>query len=247
MIDARLLGTIARTVLREQIKEVLLERIIRGELKAGERLVETRIASELGTSQAPVREALRDLELLRLVESEPFRGARVRAVGDENLLEVFPVRRVLEELAAQEAARKAKGNVRPLERVIESMREAAKSGDWRTQIAEDLAFHRAVVEMAENDVLLQSWLVLGVEVSTAFAVYWTYFDQMELVDFHGPIVEAIRAGDAARAGAEARKHVRRTEQVVRRRTRSSGRRVISAAMGRTAFDTAGAGRASTAR
>jgi DNA-binding FadR family transcriptional regulator len=40
---------------------------------------------------------------------------------------------------------------------------------------------------------------------------------MELVDFHAPIVDAIRARDAARAGAEARRHVRRTEQVVRRR------------------------------
>jgi DNA-binding GntR family transcriptional regulator len=101
--------------------------------------------------------------------------------------------------------------------------------------------------MAENDVLLQCWLVLGVEVSTAFAVYWTYFDQMDLVDFHAPIVEAIRAGDAVRARAEARKHVRRTEQVVRRRTRSSKQRVMSAAMGRTAFDTAGAGQASMPR
>jgi DNA-binding GntR family transcriptional regulator len=231
--------SIARTVLREQVKEVLLERILSGELKAGERLVETRIASELGMSQAPVREALRDLELLRLVESEPFRGARVRAVGDEQLLAVFPVRRVLEELAAREAARKAAGDVAALEREVALMQRAAVSGDWRTQISHDLAFHRTVAEMADNEVLLQCWLVLGVEVSTAFAVYWTYFDQMQLVDFHTPIVEAIRTGDVGRAGIEARKHVRRTEQVVRRRTKGSGRRIVSAAIGRTALETAG--------
>jgi DNA-binding GntR family transcriptional regulator len=231
--------SIGRVVLREQVKEVLLERILRGELKAGERLVETRIASELGTSQAPVREALRDLELLRLVESEPFRGARVRAVGDEQLLAVFPVRRVLEELAAREAAQQADRDVSTLEREIEAMRDAAVGGDWRTQLSHDLAFHRAVVELAENDVLLQCWSVLGVEVSTAFAVYWTYFDQLEMVDFHTPIVDAIRAGDVARAGAEARKHVRRTEQVVRRRTRGSGKRILSAAIGKTALEAAG--------
>ena len=72
-----------------------------GELQPGERLVETRIAQELGTSQAPVREALRDLELLRLVESEPFRGSRVRAFGEDELIEVYPVRASLEELAAR--------------------------------------------------------------------------------------------------------------------------------------------------
>ena len=221
--------SVARTVLREQIKEILLERILRGELEPGERLVETRLARELGTSQAPVREALRDLELLRLVESEPFRGARVRAVDDSQLLPVFPVRAALEELAAREAARKAEGDVSSLERELESMRKAAVREDWRTQIAHDLAFHRAMVELADNGPLLQSWLVLGIEVSTAFAVYWTYWDQLDLAEFHVPIVEAIREGDPARAAAEARKHVRRTERVVRQRTRGAERRAATAA------------------
>jgi DNA-binding GntR family transcriptional regulator len=215
--------TVARTVLREQIKDILLERILRGELEPGERLVETRLARELGTSQAPVREALRDLQLLRLVESEPFRGARVRAVDDERLLPVFPVRTALEDLAAREAARRADGDVSALEDELDAMRAAAAAGDWRTQISHDLAFHRAVVDMAENEPLLQSWLVLGVEVSTAFATYWTYWDQLDLAEFHVPIVDAIRDGDASRAGLEARKHVRRTERVVRRRTRASQR------------------------
>jgi len=212
--------SVARTVLREQIKDILLERILRGELEPGERLVETRLARELGTSQAPVREALRDLQLLRLVESEPFRGARVRAVDDADLLPVFPVRMALEELAAREAARNANGDIGLLEREVDGMRAAARDGDWRAQIAHDLAFHRAVVELSGNEPLLQSWLVLGVEVSTAFATYWTYWDQSDLAEFHVPILEAIRDGDVARAGAEARKHVRRTERVVRRRTKS---------------------------
>jgi DNA-binding GntR family transcriptional regulator len=215
---------VSRTILREQIREILLERILRGEIPPGSRLVETRIAKELGTSQAPVREALRDLQNLRLVESEPFRGARVRAVDDDELLPVFPVRMALEELAAREAAKRVKGDVQVLEREVESMRSAAARGDWRTQISHDVAFHRAVVEMAENEPLLQSWLGLGVEVSTAFATYWTFWDQADLAEFHVPIVDAIRAGDPARAGAEARKHVRRTERVVRRRTREAARK-----------------------
>jgi DNA-binding GntR family transcriptional regulator len=217
-------STVSRIILREQIKEILLERILRGELEPGERLVETRIARELGTSQAPVREALRDLQLLRLVESEPFRGARVRAVSDTDLLPVFPVRAAIEELAAREAAKRVNGDVSALERELEAMRSAARRSDWRKQISHDLAFHRAVVEMAGNEPLLQCWLVLGVEVSTAFATYWTYWDQTDLAEFHVPIVETIRAGDPVRAGSEARKHVRRTERVVRRRTQAGRRR-----------------------
>ena len=220
--------TVERTVLREQVKEILLERILRGELEPGERLVETRLARELGTSQAPVREALRDLQLLRLVESEPFRGARVRAVDDTQLLPVFPVRAVLEELAAREAAVKVEGDV--------ARARAGGRGDAASGVAAGLAyaglrrprFHRVMVEMAENEPLLQSWLVLGIDVSTAFATYWTYWEQADLADFHVPIVDAIRAGDASRAGAEARKHVRRTERVVRRRTQAAAKRAAAA-------------------
>ena len=211
------MAVVSRTVLREQVKELLLERILRGDMKPGDRLVETRIAQELGTSQAPVREALRDLELLGLVESEAFRGSRVREFTDDELLDVFPVRAVLEELAAKLAARRLQGDASVLEHEMSEMLKAAKAGDTRAQVAHDIAFHRALVEASGNPLLLQSWLALGVEVPTAFGVYWTYFDAMELVEFHTPIVDAIRARDAAKAGAEARRHVRRTEQVVRRR------------------------------
>jgi DNA-binding GntR family transcriptional regulator len=212
-------SVVARTVLREQVKEVLLERILRGELRPGDRLVETRIAQELGTSQAPVREALRDLELANLVESEPFRGSRVRDVSDDELLQTFTVRAVLEELAAKEAARAPKRDVTVLETEIAAMDVAARSGDVRVQVAHDITFHRAVAELSGNRPLLQAWLALGIEVPTAYAVYWTYFDPLELVAFHVPILEAIRDGDVTRAGAEARAHVRRTEKVVRRRRR----------------------------
>ncbi len=215
------MSTVARTVLREQIKEILLERILRGELRPGDLLVETRIATELGTSQAPVREALRDLELLRLVESQPFRSARVREVTDDDLLEVFPVRAVLEELAGRLAAQRLGGDVSTLEAELDAMRKAADSGDAKSQLHHDLGFHRALVEASGNKSLLSAWLALGVEVPTAFGVFWTYFDRLELVDFHVPIVEAVRSGDAVAAAREARKHVRRTEDVVRRRRRES--------------------------
>jgi DNA-binding GntR family transcriptional regulator len=210
-------GAVSRTVLREQVKEILLERILRGDLAPGDRLVETRIAQELGTSQAPVREALRDLELLHVVVSEPFRGARVKGFDDEDLLNAFPVRAVLEELAAREAAKRLEGDVQALEDEVEAMRVAARAGDMRTQVAHDIAFHRRVVESAANPMLLNAWSALGVEVPTAFGVYHTYFDPMELVEFHVPIVDAIRDRDPTRAAREAKAHVRRTEKVVRKR------------------------------
>jgi DNA-binding GntR family transcriptional regulator len=200
-------SSIARTVLREQVKDVLLHRIVTGELKPGERLVETRIAHELGTSQAPVREALRDLELLRLVESEPFKGTRVREFGDEELVEVYPVRAALEEVAARAAARNLAGDVSALEAEVEAMRVAARRNDVQSLVEHDIAFHRLIVEAADMEILTQCWKLLGVEGRITLTLYQTYVEPEEAAELHCPILDAIRSGNATAAGRAARKHV----------------------------------------
>jgi DNA-binding GntR family transcriptional regulator len=214
---------IARTVLREQVKDVLLQRIVSGELEPGERLVETRIAQELGTSQAPVREALRDLELLRLVESEPFRGARVRVFDEEEMIEVYPVRAALEELAARLAAENLEGDVSALEVEFEAMRDAVRRGDTHALVKHDIAFHRLIVEASGNSVLEQCWKSLGVEGRITVSLYGTYMDPEEAAERHVQLLDAIRSESASAAGREARKHVEVSARLVRARLRTSGR------------------------
>jgi DNA-binding GntR family transcriptional regulator len=202
--------SVSRTVLREQVKELLLERILSGEFQPGERLVETRIAQELGTSQAPVREALRDLELLRLVESEPFRGARVRAISAEEMAEIYPVRAALEDVAAREAcARLDPETDRRLQKELEAMQVAASAGDVRAQVEHDVRFHRLIVEAAGNRTLLEVWLSLRVEARTLMTLLKTGIERRELADAHAPILEALRSGDPERAARVAREHVER--------------------------------------
>lgn len=217
------MAALSRTVLREQVKDVLLQRIVSGELEPGERLVETRIAQELGTSQAPVREALRDLELLRLVESEPFRGARVRVFGEEEMIEVYPVRASLEELAARLAAASLAGDVTALEAEVEAMRDAVRRGDTNALAQHDIAFHRLIVEAAGNSVLEQCWKSLGVESRITVSLYGTFMDPGEAAERHVQLLDAIRSGNAAAAGREGRKHVEVSARLVRAHLRRTGR------------------------
>jgi DNA-binding GntR family transcriptional regulator len=198
---------VSRIVLREQVKELVLERIVDGTYAPGERLVETRIAHELGTSQAPVREALRDLELLRLVESAPFRGARVRKVQRAELAEVYPIRAALEELAALEAARRLNGHVTVLEAELEAMRAAAKRGDLHAQVEHDAAFHRAIVERCGNATLIEVWSSLGILERTLLTALTASVEPGEIVEMHAPIVDAFRARDARKAARTVRRHV----------------------------------------
>ena len=91
-------GVITRSVLADQVKDRILEGILNGAYPPDSRIVETQVARALGTSQAPVREALRGLEALGVVEITPFRGARVRRPSKREILEAYVVRSTLEAL-----------------------------------------------------------------------------------------------------------------------------------------------------
>jgi DNA-binding GntR family transcriptional regulator len=202
---------LTRTVLREQVKEMLLQRILTDQYQPGQRLVETRIAQELGVSQAPVREALRDLELLRFVESAPFRGSWVREISREEMVQVYPVRAALEELAAREAAVRLGGDVEALEAEVAAMRAA---GDLHEQVAHDVRFHELIVEAAGSPPLTAAWRSLQVAAVTAITALATGLARDEIALRHEPIVEALRAGDADAAGTVTRQHLEQFGQLV---------------------------------
>ena len=90
-----------RTTLREQIREFLVNAILNGEYKAGDRIVETRVAQQLGVSQGAVREALRELEWMGFLETHPFSGTFVKEHSAADLQEIYTVRAVLEALGAR--------------------------------------------------------------------------------------------------------------------------------------------------
>ena len=135
-----------RDCMSDRIRRLLSERILTGVYEPGHRLVELRIAKELNTSQGPVREALRELEALGLVEVEPYKGTRVRRLSERDLQEAFQTRAVIEQFAAELAAPKLKGNTAELRRMVAAIHKAAKSGDIDYYTTEDLPFHRRIVE-----------------------------------------------------------------------------------------------------
>jgi len=193
--------------LRTQIKEILLARILKGEYQAGDRLVEMQIAQEFGISQAPVRESLRELEALGFVESEPYRGTRVRAVTKAELTEIYPVRAALEEVAARVAAQRLAGEVEALADELAAMHQAAEKGDLYEQVQHDVEFHRLIVEASGNRVLQDVWRSLRIEARTLISALKADIGGHEIAEMHRPVLEALAEGNAEKAGVLLRKHV----------------------------------------
>ncbi|MFD8548885.1 GntR family transcriptional regulator [Streptomyces sp. NPDC059649] len=181
--------------LREQIREHILEGIVSGRWQPGERIVERRIAVELEVSQTPVREALRELESLRLIESAPNKGVRVRNLTAADLKESYPVRAGLEQVAAELAAGRLAQDTAALEREVAALREADLAGDGEAQVRHTVAFHREIVRAAGNAVLLHTWESLGIEVWTALSIRWFSPEQRSHAQEHQEIVDAFRRRD----------------------------------------------------
>ena len=189
-------AVISRPMLRDQVKDVVLERIARGQYRPGERLVETAIARELGVSQAPVREALRDLDQLGLVVYEPNRGCSVRRVSPAELRDAFPVRAALEALASRLAAPKiTEAELARLEALLEEMIVAARAADPLAQAHANARFHATIVEVAANATLERQWSLLEPFARTYLTSVQADADLEQLAERHRPIVAALRAGD----------------------------------------------------
>jgi DNA-binding GntR family transcriptional regulator len=208
------MSLVSRPTLRDQIKDALLQRILQGTYAPGERIVEIRVAREFGVSQAPVREALRELEILRLIESEPFRGARVRNVRPEEIAETYPVRAALEEVAARAAAPELAGRVQPLADEIDGMRAAAASGDLHRFAAHDVGFHRHFVVASGNRTLIDMWETLHIDLRTRLTLIQRHDDLLEVAERHVPVMEAFDAGDGMLAGRLVREHIEGFGQAV---------------------------------
>lgn len=185
----------------------LSERILNGTYPPGHRLVELRIARELKTSQAPVREALRELEASGLVESEPFKGTRVRQVSAREMQEAYQARAIIEQHAAELAAVYFQNNTSKLQSEIIAAHEAAERGDIEKFSHHNAAFHRHIVETTGNSVLLRIWDALGSEIRTQVFLSQEKFSPLEGERLHQAIIDALQNGDGKLAGRLLREHL----------------------------------------
>lgn len=208
---------LARSVLSAQVKDKMLQWILEGQLRPGARIIETRVARELGTSQAPVREALRDLATLGLVEMHPYRGARVREPAPDELVEAMEVRGELEAMAARSAVRRiTDADLDRLEAILDEMRSSAARGDAHAQALQNLAFHTTVVAASGNLTIQRLWTMLEPFARSYLTATVPGADLEWLADRHASVVDALRSGDPDRAAEAMRVHAREAESQVLR-------------------------------
>ncbi len=191
------------------VRSWLRERIRRGRLVPGQRLVEADIIAETGASRARVREALQRLEAEGLVAIEEFRGASVRRLSADEIRQIYRARLALEGIAAHDFAM-ADDPVRKTElvRLQDEMNTLEDTGDHRRFAALNDEWHDLILDGAGNDYIRTFVDRLRLPL---YRLLFSAFYQPSRIDEanrgHRKVTAAILSGDAAAAETEMRQHI----------------------------------------
>lgn len=196
---------------RERVAEILRDAITTGALEPGQKLTELELAAQLGTSRAPVREALRQLEQEGLVVSYPYRGTEVLGVSQEEIENVLvPIRIALERFAFDKAMAVATDDdVAALNAIIDSMQDAASAGDLARLADDDIRFHEAIVVLSGQQHCLQIWRTIQPRVRAYFRRDANYYgDSRAVAEQHRELIRALQSGDSAHGREAITEHIR---------------------------------------
>jgi DNA-binding GntR family transcriptional regulator len=207
MSDSQLSSEIGGELLSATVKRIVLDRIVQGHYAPGERIVEFKLAKELGLSQSPVREGLRELAAVGIVTIHPRRGARVRLPSAKELADVSLVRAEVDALAARLAAdRIPDTGLETLGGLVDEMFDRLEAGDFSGVTEADVRFHHLIAEASENHALVRAFDQLAPFARTFITLTLPDVDVRGIVQEHRPILDALRARDADRAAEAARAH-----------------------------------------
>ncbi len=141
--------------LRDVVFQTLREAILRGDLKPGERLMELQLASKLGVSRTPIREAIRMLEQEGLAVTIPRKGAEVAKMTLKDMVDLLEIRESLDELAVTLACAKITGEqLQKLQLLKDEFEKCTKTGDVKKIAEADVKFHDVIYEATENPKLV---------------------------------------------------------------------------------------------
>ena len=193
----------------QRLKQAIEDEIVEGRLALGSRLDEVQLAERFGVSRTPIREALIQLATTGLVEAKPRRGAIVSAPEPQHLLAMFETMAELEASCGRLAARRLVAeDEAALKAALEACARAAEAEDTEGYYQENYVFHTVVYRACRNAFLCDHARTLHRRLAPYRRLQLRARHRLgQSLAEHTAIVEAIVAGDEARAAETLRDHV----------------------------------------
>ncbi|MCX7857711.1 MAG: GntR family transcriptional regulator [Deltaproteobacteria bacterium] len=205
--------------LREQVYRKLKEHILNGVLEANKRLIEEKIASQLGTSRTPVREAIQKLEKEGLIYKLPKGGFAVRSITDEDIDEVFGIRSILEGYAGYLATFKiTEEELRDLEEIVKKGEEYVEKNDMDALVKLNTEFHDKLYRASKSKLLYSMINDLRDFIYRFRIIIFRHrtLAEVSLRD-HKDMIELMKSKNAKKVESLIKKHILRGKKLIKKK------------------------------
>ena len=195
---------IHKVPLKEKIASILMQRIIDGEIKAGDKLKEAHLAKAFRVSQAPVREAIITLVARGILEHVPNVGTHVKAYTKEETIEIYQTREALELYAA--ACLPNGMDVILIKEIYQKMLDAARHHDIKRLIEHDQYFHELILKSCDNYLMTKIWREQYAKSAVGHVIEEFDVPLEKIVQMHQPIIKAIEESSIQKCIAAIKHH-----------------------------------------
>ena len=198
---------IERSLLKDQVADLLHDRILTGDLQQGTKVVERELAELLGVSRVPVRDALMQLEAEGLVVSRPS-GRYVIELTKRDVRELYQIRVVLEKLAVSLVIEKnAPEDCEVLVEKLEDMRRAVAQQDTPAYVRDDVEIHRLIWDLSDNRHLKRIFDSMIGPIFIFISDHARVYDWGDTLSLHEDLISCILAGDVGAAYESVERHM----------------------------------------
>lgn len=214
-VDQAVIGTVfpSRQNLSQEVATYIKELIATGRLNPGDRVIESKLAKELGLSATPIREAIRQLAGEGIVSIVPNKGPLVRTLSKQDIFEIYSVRSVLEGFAIRVATQTASPEeVRNVANLYEDMKRKLHDDSVSSLLQDSARLHRSIVELSHHSRLISMYDSISFQISLLNRILGRKSTKQKEVDQHLELVEALVQRDPDNAERTLRAHIYRSFQ-----------------------------------
>lgn len=195
----------------EDLVEFIKQQILEGELNPGDRIIETKMAKDLGISQTPVREAIRQLSGEGIVTIVPNRGPLVRAFNMQDVFEIYSLRAVYEGLAIRLAVEHASDeSIQHLQHFYEEMKVKLHDDSVSSLLQDSVYIHQSIIQLSNHERLINVYKTISFQISLVNRILGSTSTKQKEIDQHWELIDALIRRDPDHAERVMRSHIQRS-------------------------------------
>ncbi len=195
----------------QDLVTLIKQQILNGELNPGDRIVETKVAKELGISQTPVREAVRMLSGEGIINIVPNRGPIVKEIEERDIFEIYSLRASLEGLAMRLTTLHAsKEQIQLLVDLYAEMESKLHNPEVDSLLKESLYLHHSIIQFSRHSRLMQIYDSISFQIELVNRIIGMKSTKQKEFDEHKELIDALRKGNPDESERVMKRHIHRS-------------------------------------